>query len=88
LEYAISFVKRAYEEYYEKIVDKDNWENEKLVCKIRNNLGYYLAERGRGEDKQLAIECSDYVNENLIKYPSFASDYQDTIDFIKSKYST
>jgi hypothetical protein len=88
LEYAINFVKRGYEEYYEKIVDKDNWENEKLLCKIRNNLGYYLAERGKEGDKEFVIECADYINENLVKYPSYAAEYQDTIDFIRKKYPT
>lgn len=59
--------------------------NEKLICYIRNNLGYYLAELKDREGKELeagddgeAKICVKYLQERAHRYPVELGDWQDT----------
>ena len=87
LEMAISFTERGLA-YFNELPESEakSREGDELLCKLNNNLGYYLAERHRTEDKDLSRECADYVRERILKYPQHKDHWLDTCTFIDQQY--
>lgn len=87
LEMAINFTQRGFS-YFGELPEseREKHENDELLCKIKNNLGYYLAERNKAEDKDLSRECADYIRQRFLKYPENKDDWLDTCTFIEGKY--
>jgi hypothetical protein len=85
LDSAIEFAQKAFERY-ERFIDEYDPKSILLVCFIRNNWGYFLAERGREEDRELALSSAEYLRENLYRFPERAVTWRDTINFIESRY--
>ena len=81
---AISFTEMAYS--YASELDERESRNELLKCVIMNNLGYYLAEREREEDREFARECAEFIRNRIQKYPFKRAQWQDTYDYIILKY--
>ena len=87
LELAITMTERAHayiSELPEAVVK--NRENDLLLCTIRNNIAYYLAERKLQEDKPLAREYSEYLRNKVKEYRENRTDWLDTCDFVDSQY--
>lgn len=61
-------------------------ENEILLCHIRNNLAYYLAERKNVEDKKLAKDYIEYIQKRIQKYPTYKAAWLDTCNFVRQQY--
>lgn len=85
LEKAINLTERAYSEHSSHL-DIQERKNQRLICVIRNNLGYYLAERGKKEDREFACECAEYIRSKIIDFPEVKGRFADTIAFIKQRY--
>ena len=84
LEGAIALTETAYERM--SYLDVREPKNESLMCEIMNNLGYYLAERKKGEDKEFAIVCANYIKDKMGKYPDQRGNWKNTYDFIFRQY--
>lgn len=84
LETAVFLTEKAYSIVSE--LDERETRNELLKCEIMNNLGYYLAERGRGEDREFARDCAQFIRNKIQKYPDKRASWQDTYDYILLKY--
>lgn len=54
-------------------------------CETKNNLGYYLAARGKFEDKAEAITCAQYIKNKLEVFPEDYAEWMDTYNYIMSK---
>jgi len=85
LEEAIRFTETAYTHHAAKL-DEQQPENQRLICDIRNNLGYYLAERKKPEDKALARDCAEYIIRKIPTYPDASQTWQGTYNFIMQQY--
>jgi hypothetical protein len=91
LNQAIKRTNGAYE-YHARQLDEREPENEQLICWIRNNLAYYLAERKRCNkseegDDALAQECAKYIYKKISKYPEKKKDYTDTYHFVEKQFN-
>jgi hypothetical protein len=86
LENAISFTELAYR--HAIWLNEQQREHQRLICAIRNNLGYYLAERGKMEDGTLARECAAYIKRKIVDFPEARAMWEDTYSFILEKYPT
>ena len=84
METAISLTEHAYSIVSE--LDERETRNELLKCEIMNNLGYYLAERGKPEDREFARDCAQYIRDKIQKHPKRRTLWQHTYDFIFTKY--
>lgn len=62
-------------------LDKRQPENELNICNFNNNLAYYLAERQRPEDKEVARAYAKYIYERLSKFPE--KDHKAWVDTYK-----
>lgn len=87
---AIFLTERAYSRHGTRL-DEEDYYNQKLICEIKNNLGYYLAERARigkkeSGDEKIAKECGKYIWDRLEKYPEKRKDWKDTTDFIQKYF--
>jgi len=66
-------------------------ETEKLICWIKNNLAYYLAERKKlgkalpGDDA-LAKQCAKYSYDRIHKYPENSDSWADTYQFVQKQF--
>ena len=85
LEEAIRFTEMAYTRHAARL-DERQPENQRLICDIRNNLGYYLAARKKPEDRALARYCAEYIANKITAHPDVADTWQDTYDFIMQQY--
>lgn len=68
-------------------LDERQPENELNICKFNNNLAYYLAERQRPEDKEVARAYAKYIHERLSKFPE--KDHKawvDTYNFVLKQF--
>ena len=84
LEMAINLTENAYS--YIKELDEKKSAVKKIKCQIMNNLGYYLAERGNPEDKEIIMKYAEFIKDCILLYPDKKSDYLDTYGFIIKKY--
>lgn len=85
LELAISITERAYTEHAVHLDEHDR-EHQELICTIKNNLGYYLAERGKPEDGHVAHQCVEYIRSKEIDFPKRKTFWEDTYRFVINKY--
>ncbi len=85
LEQAIDATERAYKAYASKLNEHER-ENELIVCRIRNNLAYYYAEKQSPTDKKIARDYAKYIYERIQKFPEFREDWEDTYNFVQIKY--
>lgn len=77
---AIGITERAYERL--RTLDEKEPRNEVLKCEVMNNLGYYLAERKKPEDREFARECAEFIKKRIGKYPKKRKSWQHTYDHI------
>lgn len=63
----------------------DDPRNEVLICSCKNNLAYYLAERGFRSDKARAVALSEFCFKRKEKYPDKAGSWEDTWEFVNEK---
>jgi magnesium-transporting ATPase (P-type) len=54
-------------------------------CQTMNNLGFYLAKRGKPEDIQYAITCAEFILKRLESFPEQRASWMDTYEYIMSK---
>lgn len=89
LDMAISLTERAHG-YFDELPEREvkKRENEILLCVIKNNSAYYLAERNRPEDKGLAIEFAEFIRDKASKYHEHRDNWLDTCTFVDNKYPT
>jgi len=85
LDQAIYFTEHALNKTRELV----EHENELLICDIKNNLAYYLAERAERKklgDREAAREYARYVYDRIGKYPAKKEAWIDTYKFVLRKY--
>lgn len=87
---AIERTKWAYNEYASKL-DKEKSENEKLICWIKNNWAYYLAERRKCKvsqkgDEDLARKFAKEAYEKIGEFPEHAEAWSDTYQFVQEQF--
>ncbi len=87
LELAIDLTERALSSFNE-LPEKEagNRENDKLLCKIKNNLAYYFAEGKKPENKDTAIQYVEYLKERMSKYSEEKENWLDTYNFVYQQY--
>lgn len=71
--------------YMSELPEKER-ENEELLCTIKNNLAYYLAERNEAKDKELAKDYVEYIRKRIQKYPAEKAAWLDTCNFVRQRY--
>lgn len=57
-----------------------------LLCKIKNNLAYYYAERKKPEDRNTAREFADYLRHKSTEYFENRENWTETCNFVKQQY--
>jgi hypothetical protein len=82
LNHAILLTKNAYS-HVQKL-DTHKKRHELLKCQILNNLTYYLAERGKEGDIDLAEQYTKFFMGRIQKYPMLASNWKNTDTFIRT----
>jgi len=89
VEVAIGLTERALL-FFNELPDKEakNRKNDKLLCKIKNNLAYYYAIRKKPEDSDLAKEYAEYIRERMSKYSEEKDNWLDTCDFVYQQYQS
>lgn len=89
LEMAIGLTERALL-FFNELPDNEakNRENDKLLCKIKNNLAYYYAERKKPEDSDLAKEYAEYIRKRMSKYSEEKDNWLDTCNFVYQRYQS
>lgn len=90
LDGAIDISERAYEDYASQLNEQEP-DNEELICWIKNNLAYYLAERQKLKaalpgDDVLAQQFAKYVHDRIYKYPKERGTYTDTYRFVQKQF--
>lgn len=97
LDQAIKVTERGYDLYATKLEErkKGDSESERIICKIKNNLAYYYAEKQKlgtvtpGE-KALAQELVEYTYKRKGKYPKDREEREhwvDTYNFVRHQFS-
>lgn len=85
LDEAINMATSAYKRV--RSLDQNKHINLQLTGDILNNLGYYLAERGAQDDKEMTLKYASFLEKNLALFPERGGNYWvDTIKHIKKKY--
>lgn len=74
-----------YANYHFKGLDEKKYEYKLAKCQTMNNLGYYLAERGKPEDIQYAITCAEFILKRIESFPEHRASWMRTCEYIKSK---
>ena len=87
---AIDRTKWAYDEYASKL-DEKKPDNEKLICWIKNNWAFYLAERQKCKEPQkgddvLALKLAEEAYEKIGKFPEHAEAWIDTYQFVRKQF--
>lgn len=86
LDIAIEVTNEAYEKYAKKLDEQDTY-YEIVICGIKNNLGYYLAEKQAQKQPVSAVEirqaseCADYVEKRITRYP------KETVYFVRQHFA-
>jgi len=70
-----------------RFLDLKSPDNEKLVCWLRNNLAYYLAERRNVADEKLAKEHAEFIIQRGVEQAKWWPRFKDTYDFVYKQYS-
>jgi hypothetical protein len=73
LDIAIDVTEDAYNDYAKNLKES---EHEYLICKLKNNLAYYYAVRGKSED---GAKARQYAEDILAQSPKFDSSFKDGI---------
>jgi len=87
LDLAIEVTKEAWFGYGIYLDDKER-DVEEIICIIKNNLAYYVAEKKAtwqpvsDEDRKLAQEFANYIETRITKHPAHAEQWVETIDFV------
>ena len=68
-----------------KKLDDENPRYVLAKCQTKNNLGYYLAARGKPEDKEYAIKCAEFINTKLDDFLEYQASWMHTYKYIMSK---
>lgn len=91
LDEAISITSIAFNFYAYDLNDKEK-DFERVICDIRNNWGYYLAEKSktatvRETERTRAREFASYLEARLLKFPDEDTrDWRETISFIRERF--
>jgi hypothetical protein len=85
LEHAIFVTQKAYLSVQK--LDEREKRYELLKCEILNNLSYYLAERKKEGDIELAKQYADFIMEKCKenKYPDNCIQWKDTATFVENR---
>jgi len=84
-EQAIDLTRRAHNTYARKLDERER-ENELLIGAIRNNLAYYLANRGGSEDRNLARGYAEYIHARSQNFPEEKEEWEETYSFVLQVY--
>jgi len=85
IEQAIDLTKGAHDVCARELDERER-ENELLIGAIRNNLAYYLAKRGRPEDRSLSRGYAEYIHSRSQNFPEQREDWEDTYRFVLQVY--
>lgn len=85
LDKAILFVSAGFFRY-EKYFDEKDLKSLELVCAIKNNWGYYLAEKQREQDREIALNCAEFLKKHSHKFPQTEEIWRRTIKSIQEIY--
>ena len=87
VEVAIGLTERALL-FFNELPEKEarGKENDKLLCKIKNNLAYYYAIRNKPEDSDIAKEYAEYIRGRMSKYVDEKDNWLDTYNFVYQQY--
>lgn len=91
LDLAIDITERAYKDYASQLNEQEP-DNEELICWIKNNFAYYLAERQKLKaalpgDDVLAQQFAKYAYDRIYKYPKDRGTYTDTYRFVQKQFN-
>lgn len=91
LDLALDATKDAWALHGFKLDEKER-DSEELICTIRNNWGYYIAEKKRlwgtvtvGEET-LAKKFAAYIETRIGKFPDHADEWAKTIRFVREQF--
>ncbi len=84
-EQAIDLTRRAHDRYARELDERER-ENQLLIGAIRNNLAYYLAHRGKPEDRNLARGYAEYIHSISQNFPEEREEWEDTYKFVLQVY--
>lgn len=89
VEWGIEVTKDAHE--FIKGLDERKEDVETLLCNIRNNLAYYIAEGkkygiAQKGDKELVMACTSYIRQRILKYPKYADEWAETCKFVDEQF--
>jgi len=86
LEVAILQAKKAHS--FSRHLDSHDLDNLELQIDVLNNLCYYLASRGKKEDRDTALEYANVINKNIPLFPEKEDVlWLDTVTFARKVYS-
>ena len=87
VEVAIGLTERALL-FFNELPDREaqSKENDKLLCKIKNNLAYYYAIRRKPEDGDIAKEYAEYIHVRMSKCVEEKENWLDTYNFVHQQY--
>ncbi len=86
LKLAIDFTERALATFNELPADEaKKRDNEKALCKIKNNLAYYYADALEAED--IAKEYAEYIKKMMPKYAEEKENWLDTYNHVYQRFS-
>jgi len=84
LKIAIDVTEDAYNDFAKYLEES---EYEYLICKLKNNLAYYYAARGRLEDGAKARQYAEYILDKSPKFDSsFKADIIDTYRYVQRRF--
>lgn len=69
-------------------LDGQRGRNEMLICSCKNNIAWFLADRGLEADAERALALAYYCYERIGKYPDHAYAWSTTKKFVEKKFST
>lgn len=78
---AIDLTNHAWNWHASLLDDRERY-NQRLICAIRNNLAYYLAERNQRDDLKLARNYAEYVRTKAHEFPLQRDTWLETYDFV------
>lgn len=87
LDQAIDFTREAYYRHA-KLLDEEKPGNEELICVLRNNWAWFLAKKAEtrrldDDETKLARQFADYIESRILKYPTHARDWVETIQCVR-----
>ena len=81
---AIEVTERAHE--YASALDERDPRNERTIATVRNNLAWYLADRGRPQDRDKARGYAQYIHLRSQNFPEEREEWERTYEKVMQVY--